>query len=57
MIFVDFFASLMIHLTVRGNKIILVPLPGKFVTVPVDVHFIIALSVKMGIFRWVATFQ
>ena len=31
------------------------PLPGKFVTVPVALNFIsIALTVDMGIFKWVA---
>ena len=41
----------------RGGKINMGPLPGKFVTVPVALNFLsIALNLDMGIFRRVAYF-
>ena len=47
-IFWDFFC--LILLAVRGGKINMVPLPGKFVMVPVALNFLrIVLMVNMGL--------
>ena len=48
--FVEFFASLIILLTVCGCKIDMGPLPGMFVTVPVALNYLsIILTVNMAI--------